>query len=156
MSLKQRIDEDLKKAMKARDSAALSATRLLKTEITRQEMALDKPALDDEEVLRLVDKQLRQRKDSAEQFRKGNRPELAEQEEREAAFLAAYLPQRLSPAELELAIDAAIAESGAKSPRDMSAVMKLAMVKTSGRADGKAISELVKKKLSALNTPAVP
>jgi uncharacterized protein YqeY len=154
MGLKQRIDEDLKKAMKARDAAALSATRLLKTEITRREIELGKSALDDDEVLRIVDKQLRQRKDSAEQFRAGNRPELAAQEEREAAFLSQYLPQRLTPEELSQVVDAAIAEAGARGPRDMSAVMKLAMARTQGRADGKAVSDLVKQKLSALPATA--
>lgn len=149
MSLKQRIDEDLKKAMKARDPVALSATRLLKAEITHREIGLGRD-LDDAEVLKVVDKQLRQRKDAAEQFRAGNRPELAANEEKEGAFLEAYLPRRLGDEELEKLVDAAIAEAGAKSVRDMGAVMKAALTKAQGRADGKSVSEIVKKKLSAL------
>ena len=147
MGLKQRIDEDLKRGMKARDPVALSATRLLKTEVTRREIELNKD-LDEPEILRLVDKQLKQRLDSAEQFRKGGRPELAEKEEQEAAFLKAYLPEPLGPLELEQLVDAAVKETGAKSARDMGAVMKAALAKAQGRADGKAVSELVKKKLS--------
>lgn len=147
MSLKQRIDEDLRKAMKARDEAALSATRLLKTEITRREIELGKD-LDDPEVLRLVEKQLKMRRESATQFRDNGRPELAEREEKEGAFLQAYLPQPLSPEELERLVDAAIAQTGAKSPKEMGQVMKHVLAQAQGRADGKVVSELVKKKLS--------
>ncbi|HEY3449516.1 MAG TPA: GatB/YqeY domain-containing protein [Myxococcales bacterium] len=148
MSLKQRLDEDLKKAMKARDPAALSALRLLKTEITKKEIELAKKDLDEAEVLKLIEKALKQRGESAEQFRKGGRTELAEQEEREAAFLKGYLPARLSDQELDALVSQAIAETGAKSPKDMGAAMKVALAKAAGRADGKAVSELVKKKLS--------
>ncbi|MBI5547303.1 MAG: GatB/YqeY domain-containing protein [Deltaproteobacteria bacterium] len=153
MSLKQKIDEDLKKAMKARDAAALSATRLLKTEITKKEIELGKKDLDDAEVLKLVERQLKQRVESAEQFKKGNRPELAAQEEAEGAFLKAYLPQPLSPHELDQLVAQAIVETGAKTPREMGAVMKLAQAKAAGRADGKTLSELVKKKLTPKTPP---
>lgn len=148
MSFEQRLDEDLKKAMKSRDAAALSALRLLKTEITKKEIELGKKALDDAEVLKLVEKALKQRGESADLFRKGGRAELAEQEEREAAFLKAYLPARLSDSELEALVAQAVAETGAKSPKDMGAAMKAAQAKAAGRADGKTLSELVKKKLA--------
>ena len=149
MSLKQRLDEDLKKAMKSRNAAALSAVRLLKTEITKKEIELGLKDLDDAEVLRLVERALKQRGESADQFRKGGRTELAEQEEREAAFLQAYLPARLSPEELDALVLQAIAQTGASSPKDMGAAMKAAQAKAAGRADGKTLSELVKKKLSS-------
>ncbi|MGC4115924.1 MAG: GatB/YqeY domain-containing protein [Myxococcales bacterium] len=134
--------------MKSRDAAALSALRLLKTEITKKEIELAKKELDDSEILKLVEKALKQRGESAEQFRKGGRTELAEQEEREAAFLKAYLPARLSEQELDALVAQAIAETGAKSPKEMGAVMKVAQAKAAGRADGKALSEVVKKKLA--------
>ena len=171
MSLKQRLDEDLKKAMKARDAAALSALRLLKTEITKKEIELEAAAregppadgagakapalrvLDDAEIQRLIEKALKQRGESAEQFRKGGRPELADQEDREAAFLKGYLPARLSDQELDALVAQAVAETGATSPRDIGNAMKAAMAKVAGRADGKAVSELVKKKLSAAPKP---
>lgn len=148
MSFEQRLDEDLKKAMKARDAAALSALRLLKAEITKKEIELGKKALDDAEALKLVEKALKQRGESADLFRKGGRAELAEQEEREAAFLKAYLPARLSDSELEALVSQAVAETGAQSPKDMGSVMKAAQAKAAGRADGKTLSELVKKKLA--------
>jgi uncharacterized protein YqeY len=147
MSLRQRIDEDLKRAMKAHDESALTAVRMLKAAITNREIELKKEA-DEAELIRLVEKQLKQRKESAEAFRNGGRPELAEKEEKEAAVLSAYLPQRLSEQELEALVAQAVAESGATSVKQMGQVMKLAQQKAAGRADGKAISEAVKKKLS--------
>lgn len=148
MSLKQRIDEDLKKAMKARDQTALSVTRLLKSAITNREIELGKP-IDDAEVIKQVDKQLRQRKDAANQFRAGNRPELAAQEEAEAALLESYLPARLTGPELEKMVDEVISELGAKSVKDLGTVMKAALERAQGRTEGKALSEIVKKKLSS-------
>jgi len=150
MSLKQRIDGDLKAAMKARDAAGLSATRLLKTEVVKLEIEQGRDA-DDVAVIRLVDKQLRQRKESIEQYLRGGRKDLVDIEEKEAAFLARYLPAPLSPQELEALVTAAIAEVKALSPRDMGAVMKAAQAKAEGRVDGRTLSELVKKRLS---TPA--
>ncbi len=148
MGLKQRFEEDLKKAMRSRDAAALSALRLLKSEITKKEVELGKKELDDAEILKLVERALKQRGESAEQFRKGGRAELAEQEEREAAFLKGYLPARLTEQELDALVTEAIAETGARSPKDLGAAMKAALAKAAGRADGKSVSELVKKKLA--------
>ncbi len=147
MSLRQRIDDDLKRAMKARDQTALSSVRMLKAAVTNRDIELGKEA-DELEVLKLVEKQIKQRKEAADLFRQGGRPELAETEEKEAAFLSNYLPQRLTEQELLALVDQAVAEAGATSIKQMGQVMKLAQAKAQGRADGKAISEAVKKKLS--------
>lgn len=148
MSLKQRIEEDMKKAMKARDQVSLSAVRLLRSAILNREIETGAPA-DDAEVVRLIEKQLKQRRESAALYRQGGRPELAEREDQEAVVLQAYLPARLSDQELEQLVDEAIAESGAQSPRDMGPAMKAAVAKVAGRADSKAVSEVVKRRLAA-------
>jgi uncharacterized protein YqeY len=147
MSLKQRIEEDMKRAMKARDEASLSAIRLLRSAILDREIELG-GALEDPEVLRLVEKQLKQRRESAAIYRQAGRAELAEREEQEARALEVYLPARLSPPELEALVDQALAETGAKTMKDMGVVMKAASALAAGRADNKAISEVVRKKLS--------
>lgn len=150
MSLKQRIDEELKAAMKARDEAALTAARMLKSAIGYREIE-QKSELDDAGVVRLIQTLIKQRRDAAEQFRSGNRPELAEKEEREIAFLERFMPQQLSAEELERVVDEALAEAGATSMKDMGPAMKAVQQKVAGRADNRLVSELVRKKLS---TPA--
>jgi uncharacterized protein YqeY len=147
MSLKLRNAEELKAAMKARDEARLSALRLLKSAVTNREIELGKE-LDDSEVLRLVEKQIKQRRESAEVYRQGGRPELAEREEKEAAALQPYLPARLSPVELERLVDEAIAETGATSMKQMGGAVKAALARAQGRAESKDVSELIKRKLS--------
>ncbi|MGI5860782.1 MAG: GatB/YqeY domain-containing protein [Myxococcales bacterium] len=147
-SLKQRIAEDLKRAMKARDAASLSALRLLKSAITNREIELGSE-VDDLEILRLVEKQLKQRRESAEVYRQAGRSELAEKEEKEASVLQSYLPARLAPDELERLVDEVIAELGASSMKDMGPVMKAALAKAQGRAASKAISDVVKSKLAS-------
>jgi len=149
MSLKQRIDEDLKRAMKARDEAAVSAARLLKAAILEREIATQNQALPDEDVVKIVEKQVKQRRESADIFRKNGRDDLADREEKELAVLSGYLPARLSDAELDRLVDEAIAEVGATSMKQMGLAVKAALARAQGRADGKAVSELVKKKLSA-------
>lgn len=152
MSLKQRIEADLKQAMKARDASALAAVRMLKSAIVNREIELGKELgadADDPEVLKLVEKQIKQRREAAELFRKGARPELADKEEQEAAYLQRYLPQRLTSQELEALVADAVAAVGAKSVKDMGQVMKVAQAKAQGRIDGKSLSEAVKRKLSS-------
>jgi len=149
MSLKQRIDEDLKRAMKARAAAAVSAARLLKAAILEREIATQNQALPDEDVVKIVEKQVKQRRESADIFRKNGRDDLADREEKELAVLSGYLPARLSDAELDRLVDEAIAEVGATSMKQMGLAVKAALARAQGRADGKAVSELVKKKLSA-------
>jgi len=145
MDFQARIDEDLKQAMKARETDRLNVIRMLKSalKLASIEQGGMSARLDDAAALAIVRKELKKRYDSIEQFTKGNRPELAEKEKLEAAFLEAYLPQPLSPAELDALVRDAIAEAGATSKAQMGAVMKLAVAKAAGRADGKAISAAV-------------
>jgi hypothetical protein len=149
MSLKQRVEADLRQAMKARDEVTLGAVRMLKSAVVNREIELGKDA-DDAEVLKLVEKQVKQRHESAGLFAKGGRPELAEREEKEATYLESYLPRRLTPEELEALVAAAAAEVGATSVKNMGQVMKAAQARSQGRVDGKALSEAVKRKLSTL------
>ena len=149
MTLKEQIISDMTAAMKAQDSARTSTLRLLKAAITNREKE-GGGALTDEDVSKLLRSQVKQRRDSVEQYEKGGRPELAAKEQAEIAIIEAYLPQAASPEEIDQAVVAAISETGAASMKDMGAVMKAAMAKLAGKnADGKAVSESVKAKLSS-------
>jgi uncharacterized protein len=148
MSQKDQIIADLTAAMKARDAALTSTLRMLKSAISYREIEKGS-ALDDEELSKLLRSQLKQRRDSVEQYQKGGRQDLAEKETAEIAVIEAYLPQAASAAEIEQAVAAAIVETGATSIKEMGAVMKAAMVVLAGKnPDGRAVSETVKKKLS--------
>ncbi len=147
MTLRERLDADLKEAMKARDQVRLDTIRNVKSDIKYKEVEGEAKTLDDAGILKVVQSLIKKRQDADEQFRAGNRPELAAKEEREASILQAYLPAQLGEAELEALVAQAIAEAGATTPKDMGKVMKLVQPKVAGRADGKTISELVKKKL---------
>ena len=147
MALKERIDADLKAAMKDKDAPRLSVVRMLKSAIKYREIELMKP-LDDAGVEAVVATEIKRRRDSVEQYRAGSREDLASKEEGEIAVLQGYLPQQLSAEEVAAKVDAAIARSGAQGPKDMGAVMKLLMPEVQGRADGKVVSELVKQKLA--------
>jgi hypothetical protein len=135
--------------MKARDAPRTSALRMAKTALANRE--IDKRApLDDAEAVKVLQGLVKQREDSAEQFRKGNRPELAAKEEGEIAVLKAYLPQEASEAEVAAAVEAAIAETGAASPRDLGKVMKAAMAalqRTGKPADGRKVNEAARRRL---------
>jgi uncharacterized protein YqeY len=148
--LASRIPEDLKAAMKAKDTVALAVIRALKTAMTNASIekgGLGTP-LDDAEVTALIRKQIKQRQDSITQFTNAGRTELAANEEAEVAVLEKYLPANLSAEEIAAIIEAAIAETGASSKADMGKVMKLAQERTAGRADGKTLSQEVAKRLS--------
>jgi uncharacterized protein len=152
MGLKQRVEAELKQAMKARDPVALGAARLLKSAIVNREIELGKDLAGeggDAEVLKLVEKQLKQRREAAGIFAKAGRTDLAEKEEKEAAFLASYLPKQLTAEELEALVATAAAQVGATSIKEMGLVMKAAQALAQGRADGKALSEAVKRRLSS-------
>ncbi len=146
-SLKERLDEDLKTAAKAKDEIRLNLVRAVKSAIKYKEIELGS-SLDDAGVIQVMGTLIKQRRDSAEQFTKGNRPELAARENQEIAHLQAYLPQQLSAEELRALVDAAIAEANAKTPKDMGAVMKLLKPRVAGRAEGKVVSEAVSARLS--------
>jgi uncharacterized protein YqeY len=152
MSLKERIGEDIKAAMKAKDQAALRALRAVKSAILLAETAEgrnpDAPLTEAEE-LQLLQKQVKQRRDSAEQFTANGRADLAQAELEEAEVIARYLPQALTEDELETALRAIIAQVGAVGVQDLGKVMKEASTQLAGRADNKAVSELTRKLLSA-------
>jgi uncharacterized protein YqeY len=147
-SLKERIDADLKETMRSKDELGTSVLRMLKSAVKYKEVEPGGHALEDAGVLAVIQTLIKQRRDSVEQFRAGGRPELAEKEEREIAKLQSYLPAQMSPDELRAEMRAAIAQVGAKGPKDMGAVMKALMPKVQGRAEGKAVSEAVKAELT--------
>ena len=147
MALKDQLDADLKAAMRDKDAVKLSVVRMLKSAIKYREIELMKP-LDDGGVLQVIASEIKRHKDSVEQYRAGNRQELVEKEEAEIAVLQSWLPAQLSEAELKAKVEAAVAATGAKGPRDMGAVMKALQPEIQGRADGKAVSELVKARLA--------
>jgi uncharacterized protein YqeY len=150
MTFQERIDHDLKEAMKARLADKLAVLRMLKSSL--KNAAIEKggatAVLDDAEAIAVVRKQVKQRQDSVEGFEKGGRPELAAKEKTEIDVLNAYLPQQLSADDLTALVKAAIAESGATSKAQMGAVMKIAQAKAAGRADGRALSQEVQKLLA--------
>ncbi len=149
MTLQQRIDADLKDAMRAKDAVRLGVLRMLKSAMKYG--AIEKSGaegeLDDAEAVQVIRKQVKQRQDSIESFEKGGRPELASKEKKELAMLSAYLPQAMSGEELAAAVREAIAETGATSRAQMGAVMKSLQVKLVGRADGKSLSQEVQRQL---------
>jgi len=150
MSLKQQIISAMTAAMKAQDAARTSTLRMLKAAITNREKE-GTGALTDEDVQKLLRSQLKQRRDSVEQFEKAGRQELADKEKAEIGIIEAYLPQAASQEEIDRAVMAAISETGASSIKDMGVVMKAAMAKLAEKnADGKAVSETVKAKLSSM------
>jgi len=149
MSLKERIVSDMTAAMKAKDAARTSTLRMVKAAITNREKE-DGGEISDEDVQKLLRSQVKQRRDSVEQFEKAGRQELAAKEQAEIAIIEGYLPQAASQEEIDQAVAAAIAETGASSMKDMGAVMKAAMAQLAGKnADGKMVSETVKAKLSS-------
>ncbi len=144
------ISEDIKTAMRAKDSVALNSLRALKSALTNA--AIEKgglgTVLDEPETLAVIRKQIKQRQDSIEQFEKAGRAELAENEKAEIAILSRYLPAALSPGQIDEIVAQAVAETGAASKADMGKVMKRAQELSGGRADGKILSSAVMKRLS--------
>ena len=148
MTLKQQIISDLTASMKAQDAARTSTLRMVKASVMNREIEKGSE-LDDEEMSKLLRSMVKQRRDSIEQYEKGGRPELAEKEQAEITVIEAYLPQAASPEEIETAVSAAIAETGASSMKDMGRVMKAVQALLAGKnADGRQVSEIVKQKLS--------
>ena len=147
MSLQQRLSDEIKAAMLAKDAERLSTLRLLKSAVGYTQIERKTENLSDAEVIALVQKEVKKRRDSIEQFEKGGRTDLVEKEKKELTVLQSYLPQPLSPEELEQLVRAAIQEAGATSKKDMGTVIKAVQAKVAGRADGKTISGLVSKLL---------
>jgi uncharacterized protein YqeY len=147
MSLKARIQEDVKTAMKAREAARLSTLRMLTAAMKQREVD-ERIELDDGAVLAIVEKLIKQRKDSISQFAKAGRQDLVDAETAELAVLTAYLPAQLPEAEVLAAIDAAIAATGAAGPKDMGKLMAQLKPQLAGKADMGKVSALIKAKLS--------
>ena len=149
MSLSERVDADLKEAMRAKDATKLGVLRMLKAALKNVmiEKAGAENALDDAEAVQVIRKQAKQRQDSIDSFEKGGRAELAAKEKEELSILNSYLPQQMSPAELAQTVRETIAELGATSKAQMGVVMKALQAKVAGRADGKTLSGEVQKQL---------
>ena len=145
MALEQQIQEDIKAAMKAKDAVAMAAVRAVKNEILLFKTAEGgSKEVTDGDILKMIQKLIKQRKETAQVYTDNQRPELAENELAEAAVMERYLPKQLSPEELETRIKAIIAEVGATSIKDMGKVMGVATKQLAGTADGRAISASVK------------
>lgn len=148
MSLKEQIVSDLTTSMKAQDASRTSTLRMIKAAMMNREIEKG-GELDDEEMTKLLRSMVKQRRDSVEQFEKGGRQELADKEQSEIETIEAYLPQAASREEIEEAVAAAMAETGAATIKDMGKVMKATQAALSGKnADGRMVSEIVKAKLA--------
>jgi uncharacterized protein YqeY len=145
--LKERIQEDMKNAMRARDAASLGAIRLLQAAIKQKEVD-ERVVADDAAVLAIVEKLIKQRKDSISQFEQAGRKDLVDKEKAELDLLSAYLPQQMSEAEIAAAINAAIAATGVAGPQGMGKVMAALKATLAGRADMSKVSGLVKARLA--------
>jgi uncharacterized protein YqeY len=151
MTVMERITEDLTAAMKARDAGRTSALRMAKAALANRQIE-KKGELDDAEGLRVLQGLVKQREDSIFQFRKASRPELVQKEEAELAVLRAYLPDEVSSEDVEKAVDEAIAETGAATPKDIGKVMKavLARLQSTGKpVDGRKVNDAVRQRLGA-------
>ncbi|WP_306605781.1 GatB/YqeY domain-containing protein [Azonexus sp.] len=147
MSLKARITEDMKTAMKAKEAARLAAIRLLLAAIKQKEVD-ERVELDDAAVAAVIEKLVKQRKDSVTQYEAANRQDLADVEKAEIAILATYLPEKMSAEETAAAVAAAVAETGAKGPADMGKLMAVLKPQLAGKADMAEVSKLVKAALA--------
>jgi len=150
MSLKEKLTADMKEAMKAREEGRqrLGVIRMVRGAIRQQEIDGQKE-LDDDAVLAVISKEVKQRRDSIEEFKKGGREDLVAQNEADIAVLMAYLPQQMAEGEIRKLVQDAITATGASSPKEMGKVMKELMPKVKGRADGKLVNQIVRELLSA-------
>ena len=148
MSLEKEVMTQMKVAMKAKDVAALEALRAVKSAILMAKTESNAGELSEDQEMKLVQKLVKQRKDSASIYREQNRPDLAEPEEKQAEVIAAFLPEQLSEAEIEAKVEEIISKTGAESMKDMGKVMGMASEELAGKADGKTISAIVRKKLA--------
>jgi hypothetical protein len=151
MTLVERLDADLKAAMKAQDQARTSALRMAKAALKNREIDLKAP-LDDAEALRVLQALVKQREDSIFQFRKANRPELVAKEQAEHDVLKAYLPEEVAESDVEKAVEEAVKETGALGPKDIGKATKSALARlqaTGKRVDGKKVNDAVRRRLGA-------
>ncbi|MDO8494848.1 MAG: GatB/YqeY domain-containing protein [Deltaproteobacteria bacterium] len=146
MSLFERIEEDFKNALRAKAADRLSALRMIKAALQNKKIE-NRGRLDEKEILATLSTLAKQRKESIEQYKNAKRDDLAKKEADELTLIEAYLPQQLSEAEVEKLVDEALQETGAKGPQELGNVMKALMPKLGGKADGKLVNALVRKKL---------
>lgn len=147
MVLGPKVEADLKAALKARDDGALSCLRLMRAALKNREKDLRRE-LEEQEEIQILKTLAKQRRDSIEQFTKGNRPELAQKEQAELDLISSYLPEELDEQAIGRILDQVFAELNPQGPKDMGQVMKAAMSKLAGQADGKLVSELVRARLA--------
>jgi hypothetical protein len=147
-SLKLRINDDVKTAMRSKDKERLATLRLITAAIKQKEVD-ERIELNDEQIISVLEKMIKQRKDSIEQFEKAGRTELADKEKAELAIINEYMPAQLTEAEINAAIDAAIAETGASEMKEMGKVMGVLKPKLAGKADMSQVSALIKQKLGS-------
>ncbi len=149
MSLKEQLTEDMKTAMKAKEDGKqrLGVIRLVRGAVRQVEID-GKKELNDDDIIAIISKEVKQRRDSIEEFKKGGREDLVAQNEAEIAILMEYLPKQLSETEVRELVQAAIAESGAATAKEMGKVMKVLMPKVKGKADGKLVNNIVKELLN--------
>ena len=143
MSLEEKIEKDLTQAMKARAADTVSTLRMLKAACGNAQIQKKKNALEDGEVIEIIQKQHKQRQESIESFEKAGRQELADKEKREMAILNAYLPAQLSESEIRAIVQSVIAKVGAQSKADMGKLMKALMPEVKGKADGQKVNRIV-------------
>lgn len=148
MEIKAKIEADFKQALKVKDKIVISTLRMLKSAFHNKEIEKRGEKLSDQEVIKIIGKQVQQHRDSIEQFTKGQRQDLVEKESQELEILKRYLPQQLSPEKIGDIVQKIISTSGAKDKSDFGKIMKLAMAELRGKADGKLISEIVSAQLS--------
>lgn len=149
-TIRERLDADLKDAMRAKDEVKLTTIRAIKSAIKYKEVEGEAKVLDDAGILAVLTTQVKQRRDAVTEYTNASRADLAEKELKEIAIIQAYLPAQLSPEQLAAEVAKAIAEAGAKSVKDLGAVMKLVTPRLKGQAEGKAISDEVKTQLGKL------
>lgn len=143
MSLEERLENEYKSALKGGNRIKVSTLRMLKADINNVKLEQNKKTLNDEEIIKIIERQIKQHKDSIEQFEKGKRQDLVEKEKKELDILSSYMPQQLSLEELKKIIDEVIKDLGTTSKKDMGRVMKSIMEKVKGRADGNKVSQIV-------------
>lgn len=147
-SLTERLDQAFREALKTKQQTVLSTLRMLKTAIRHKEVEVKHP-LNDTEVLQVINSQAKQRRDAMAEYQKAGRQDLAQKEEEELNILLSFLPAQLTPEELEKELARIISQVGAQSPKDLGRVMKAAMAELAGRADGKVVQEIVRRRLGA-------
>lgn len=148
MPLVQQLDQALKTALKSQQPVAASTLRMLKSAIHYREVEL-KRSLSEDELLAVVATQAKQRREAVTEYNQAGRPDLAKREEEELSILLSFLPQQLTSAECEVEVSGIIAELGASGPKDLGRVMKAVMARLAGRADGKVIQEMARRRLSS-------